>query len=218
MFSSLALHWQVCIEEAWQAYCVGSLPIGAVVVDEMGNILGKGRNRIGDKTPPENEKVVSDHRLAHAEINGLLATDFRAHEPKHCVLYTLAEPCPLCIGAIVMANLVRYQYAARDNWTGSTDLLQANDYMRSKGVKAEGPCEGIFEKAIVAWQLEYTLWVNAERAEPLLKAHEASLPESVVLSRQLHQEGTLQDMKREGKTAQDVFDELCRQVEKLNLN
>jgi tRNA(adenine34) deaminase len=213
MFSSLSSNWQVCIEQAWEGYCVGSLPIGAVVVNETGNIIAKGRNRIWDETLDENQKVIFDHRLAHAEINALLAADFRAHEPKKCILYTLAEPCPLCVGAIVMANLVRYGYAARCNWAGSTELLQASGYMRSKGVKAEGPWEGVFERAVVAWQLEYNLWINAERAEQILKANEASLPESVVIARRLHQEGILQSMKREGKTAQDVFDELCRHVE-----
>jgi tRNA(adenine34) deaminase len=214
MFNSLSFYWQTCIEQAWEGYCIGSLPIGAVVVNEVGEIIAKGRNRIWDRTPGENAQGIYNHRLAHAEINALLAADFRAYEPKKCILYTLVEPCPLCVGAIVMANLVRYNYASRCNWAGSSDLLQGNDYLRSKGVKAEGPCEGLFEKAVVAWQLEYHLWIDAERAEPLMKANEESLPQAVAGAKRLHREGKLQEMKREGKTLPGMFDELCRIVEK----
>ena len=44
-WGTLAPPWQACLEGAWQAYCAGSLPIGAVVTDAAGAILSRGRNR-----------------------------------------------------------------------------------------------------------------------------------------------------------------------------
>jgi tRNA(adenine34) deaminase len=39
MYDSLSTPWQVCVDLAWEAYCAGSLPIAAVIVDEVGNIV-----------------------------------------------------------------------------------------------------------------------------------------------------------------------------------
>lgn len=214
MFASLSPIWQVCVEQAWEAYCAGSIPISAVVVDAQGRIISVGRSRQREMTPGENCRVIYNHRLAHAEINALLAADFQVHDPGRCVLYVLAEPCPLCIGAIVMANLIEYHYASRDNWAGSTELLQATAYMRSKKVQAIGPEGGAFETTLVAWQLEYTLSLDAKRAEPVLKASETDLPRSVAAARQMHRDGVIQKMRREGKSARDMFDALYRSVEK----
>jgi tRNA(adenine34) deaminase len=46
MWDTLATPWQICIEEAWTAYCHGSLPIGAAVTDRDGRLPARGRNRI----------------------------------------------------------------------------------------------------------------------------------------------------------------------------
>ena len=214
MFASLFPIWQACVEQAWEANCAGSLPIGAVVVDAQGNIISVGRNRWREITPGENRMVIHNHGLAHAEINALLAADFQVHDPRRCVLYALVEPCPLCVGAIVMANLVKYHYASRDNWAGSTELLQATAYMRSKKVQAIGPEGGAFETALVAWQLEYHLSLAGKRAEPLLRASETNLPRSVAAARQMHRDGVIQKMRREGQSTREMFDALYRSVEK----
>jgi tRNA(adenine34) deaminase len=76
MWSTLALPWQVCIEQAWQAYCAGSIPIGACVTGSDGRVLARGRNRIFDDVSDATPHL-SMTRLAHAEVNALLALDTR---------------------------------------------------------------------------------------------------------------------------------------------
>jgi tRNA(adenine34) deaminase len=44
MWEDLSIPWKVSFEEAWEAYCSGSLPIGAVLVDSDHNIISRGRN------------------------------------------------------------------------------------------------------------------------------------------------------------------------------
>jgi tRNA(adenine34) deaminase len=67
-------------------------PFGCVVVDrETGEILAEGLNR-AERNP-----------VLHGEISALLGlTDSRAGEDPHrLVLYSTAEPCPICSGAIL---------------------------------------------------------------------------------------------------------------------
>jgi len=54
----------------WEAYLAGTIPVGAVVVDEAGEVLSQGRNRIFDEP---RDGHLGGSRLAHAEVNALLA-------------------------------------------------------------------------------------------------------------------------------------------------
>jgi hypothetical protein len=49
VWEELSEPWRACAEEAWEAYRRGSLPIGAVVTDALGNVLSRGRNRIHER-------------------------------------------------------------------------------------------------------------------------------------------------------------------------
>src|SRR2546427_509346 len=87
--------WRQVFDLMWEAYLSGTIPVGAVVVDGAGEILGRGRNRIFDATT---DSQLGHSRLAHAEINALvgLPSD-RTHE--NLTLYTALEPCHLCLSA-----------------------------------------------------------------------------------------------------------------------
>jgi tRNA(Arg) A34 adenosine deaminase TadA len=54
----------------WEAYVAGTIPVGAVIADESGRVVARGRNRIFD-SPAGGE--LGGSRLAHAEVNALLA-------------------------------------------------------------------------------------------------------------------------------------------------
>jgi tRNA(Arg) A34 adenosine deaminase TadA len=73
MWHTLALPWQTCVEEAWAAYCAGSIPIGAAITDANGQIIACGRNRIFELTAEDG--YLCGTRLAHAEVNALLKLD-----------------------------------------------------------------------------------------------------------------------------------------------
>ncbi|WP_277928870.1 tRNA adenosine(34) deaminase TadA [Luteimonas aquatica] len=95
------------------------IPVGAVLVDAAGEIVGEGWNRnIGDHDP-----------TAHAEIVALRAAGRRLgnHRLIGCTLYVTLEPCAMCAMAMVHARLARVVYAAADPKTGAAgsvfDLL-----------------------------------------------------------------------------------------------
>jgi tRNA(adenine34) deaminase len=215
MWEHLALPWQACLNEAWDAYCADCVPIGAAVVSPGGCVLATGRNRIYARRESAPE-FLAGVRMAHAEINALLALEGRAANPRECLLYTSTEPCPMCAGAILMSNLRVVCFAARDPWAGATDLYQANRYMQGKHMRVEGPHE--LEPLLFALQTEYFLGEFQRRStssdpltklDPLLASMSALHPAAVALGRALYQEGMLRQMRAEGQPARLVFERLA---------
>lgn len=92
------------------AECLGEVPVGAVVVDADGEIIGRGFN-----TP-----IGEDDPTAHAEISAIRAAA-RAlgnYRLPGCTLYVTLEPCAMCAGAIMHSRIQRVVYGARDPKTG----------------------------------------------------------------------------------------------------
>jgi tRNA(adenine34) deaminase len=101
----------VALSLAREAGEAGEAPVGCVIVDAGGRVIGCGRNR------REKEKSA----VAHAELEAIDAAckaigDWRL---SGCSLYVTLEPCPMCAGAIIMARIDKVFYGARDALTGS---------------------------------------------------------------------------------------------------
>ena len=135
--------WRTCFELAWQSYLEGSTPIAAVIVDSLNNVVATGKSAVKAEL---SEVVVSHNEIAHAEVNALLSLDNRIHDKDKASAYTLyvnIEPCPLCMGAIYMSDLNKLEYAAKDRYGGSTNLLGTTPYLSRKQTEVRGPHEGL---------------------------------------------------------------------------
>ncbi|MDD3126921.1 MAG: nucleoside deaminase [Candidatus Izemoplasmatales bacterium] len=80
-------------------------PFGAVIVNQTGAILAITSN-----------SVLADHDpTAHAEIKAIreAAQAIKSHDLSGCTLYTTAYPCPMCLGAIMWANIKNVVYGCR---------------------------------------------------------------------------------------------------------
>lgn len=99
------------LELARQAGEHGDVPVGAVVEDEAGNIIGEGRNR-------REERRSAVH---HAEIEAIeeACRARGAWRLDGCTLYVTLEPCPMCAGAVINARVPRVVYGAKEPVTGS---------------------------------------------------------------------------------------------------
>ena len=101
------------MEEAFtlaeEAAVDGEIPVGAVIVDRDGRIIGRGRNRRESGDPLGHAEIYAI-REAAAAIGG-----WRLEGTTMCV--TL-EPCAMCAGALVNARVERLVYAARDPKAG----------------------------------------------------------------------------------------------------
>jgi tRNA(adenine34) deaminase len=164
-WTELALAWQACLEEAWEAYCQGSVPIGAVVANAEGGVVSRGRNRIRAHSAPGGQ--VCNSQLAHAELNALLGLDSNPPEIHSYAVYTSVEPCPLCMGAIYMSGVRQVYFASQDAYAGSTNLLGTTPYLARKPVRAFGPFLGGLAEFTCALHVDFILRrQQTNRAEP----------------------------------------------------
>jgi tRNA(adenine34) deaminase len=207
-----SLPWQACIEQAWQAYCAGSVPIGACITDGDATVLAVGRNRMNEHvTTPQ--PFLCGNRLAHAEVNALLGLDESVVDAHTCVLYTTTEPCPLCVGALTMANIRCFRYASRDPWAGAADLVGLQHYIVHKQIRAIGPQDTRLEAVLVAINTESHLRRTGGEFPAFLQAWEADLPVGVRFGKRLFADGTLQRMQQQGLSAMAMIDELAARLE-----
>ncbi|MDF3037170.1 MAG: tadA [Paucimonas sp.] len=101
---------QQALSQAHNAWALGEVPVGAVVVKD-GQIIATGFNQpIGTHDP-----------TAHAEIMALRAAAemLGNYRLPGCELYVTLEPCSMCAGAMMHARLARVVYGAPDPKTGS---------------------------------------------------------------------------------------------------
>ena len=96
---------QLAIAEAREAERQGEVPVGAVVVRD-GRVIGRGHNRTEALDDPSAHAEILALRAAGAE-NG----DWRL---EGTTLVVTLEPCPMCIGAIILGRVERLVYGAGD--------------------------------------------------------------------------------------------------------
>ncbi len=101
---------------AREAAQAGEAPVGAVLV-RNGDVIAAARNRREADCDP----------TAHAELLALRegARKLKTRRLNDCVLYVTLEPCPMCAGAMVMANLGKCYFGAADPRQGCAESVYA---------------------------------------------------------------------------------------------
>ena len=206
MWRDVALGFQIAFRQAWEAYEVNNIPIGAAVLNAQGYVVAQGRNQCQAPGPG----LISRHQLAHAEANAILQLsemDERNHHPdiRTYTLYTTMEPCPFCFGAIVMGSIRFVKFAARDGWAGATAINDMHPYVMRKGIVVEGPFAEM-ERVQIAMQLCYETEQRPHGADILAAEWEQACPGGVTWERRLAAEGILARLAREGVTMDVVYD------------
>lgn len=94
------------LEQAQRAFEAGEVPVGAVVVDTAGEVIGAGYNC----------PIVGHDPTAHAEVQALrdAATALSNYRLDECTLFVTLEPCLMCTGAIIHARVRRVVYATAE--------------------------------------------------------------------------------------------------------
>ena len=94
-----------------RAEALGEIPVGAVLVDDEGNILGEGWNL----------SIIENDPTAHAEIVALrhAAQNIQNYRLLNTTLYVTLEPCTMCAGAILHSRIKRLVFGASDYKTGA---------------------------------------------------------------------------------------------------
>ena len=110
-------YMEKALELAREAASRGEIPVGAVVVDKDGKIIGEGFNRREELQSP----------TAHAEVLAIeqAAKTLKNRRLLDCTLYVTLEPCPMCAGAVMNAGLKRLVYGAFDDKNGACASVAA---------------------------------------------------------------------------------------------
>lgn len=93
----------------------GDVPVGAVVIDQQGQIIGRGFNT----------REALNNPLGHAEVNALndAANNIESWRLDECTLVVTLEPCTMCAGAIVQSRISRIVFGAFDEKAGAIGSL-----------------------------------------------------------------------------------------------
>ena len=122
-------------------------PFGAVITDKEGNIIAKGNNTViknGDPTE-------------HAEMNVIreACKKLGTYDLSEYILYTSCEPCPMCLSAIIWANIKEVYYACTREDAGKIGFRDDIIYEYLKGNNKElinlkqidrDECKGLFKE------------------------------------------------------------------------
>jgi tRNA(adenine34) deaminase len=126
------------LELAKEAFERGEVPVGAILLDPLGQILSSASNRMEELKDPSGHAEMLVMRNASLKLQ-----NWRLEE---CTLYVTLEPCPMCAGAILLSRVKRVVYAATDFRLGacggsSWDILKENPIDRIIEVE-KGVLEG----------------------------------------------------------------------------
>jgi tRNA(adenine34) deaminase len=103
------------LELAAKASQQGDIPVGAVVLNPAGEIVGRGHNtREVDNDPMNHAEIVAMRESANANSSWRL--------DDHTLVVTL-EPCTMCAGAAVQARIGRIVFGAFDDKAGAVGSL-----------------------------------------------------------------------------------------------
>ncbi|MCM1526409.1 MAG: nucleoside deaminase [Bacteroides sp.] len=103
-------------------------PFGSVIVLED-RIVGRGHNRV----------LLNRDATCHGEMEAIrdACRNLGTHDLSGCDLYTTAEPCPMCLGAILWANIRQVYYGCNVKDTEAIGFRDSRFYDYLAGAKGD---------------------------------------------------------------------------------
>ena len=106
---------RLALAEARLAPATGDVPVGAVVLDAIGEVVGRGRNRReADQDPTAHAEVLALREAARGRAQWRLSG---------CTLVVTLEPCTMCAGAVGLSRVDRLVFGAFDDKAGAVSSL-----------------------------------------------------------------------------------------------
>lgn len=208
MWKDLSVQWQTAFLEAWDAFRAGSIPIGAVIADEKGNIIIREHNRAR-----ENETINS--HISHAEANAIRSLDTTIYKPKTLTLYATMEPCPMCMGTAVMSNIKRLRYAARDPYCGAVHLKDTDPYIMGQNLDYS-LVGGEIEFVQLTIQSYHELgYISSGASDKVLNSFRSIDEKAVALAEKLYDEKKLDLFSEKGTDFSEVYDFILSEEDRI---
>ena len=106
---------RIALKEAELAAESGEIPVGAVVVDEEGNLLARTHNLCeANQLPTHHAEILAVESACKIKETWRLSD---------CTVYVTLEPCPMCMGAMIHARVKRIVFGAPDPRAGACGSL-----------------------------------------------------------------------------------------------
>ncbi len=118
-------YMKIAIEEARKGIHEGhGGPFGAVVVDKDGKVVGRGHNQVLKNQDP----------TCHGEVMAIrdACKNLGTFDLSGCRIYTTGDPCPMCMGAILWANIEEIFYGCTVEDTNLIGFRDGKFYELSK--------------------------------------------------------------------------------------
>ena len=130
-------YMSLALELAREAADNGEVPVGCVIADGEGRVIGRGHNLVETLADP----------TAHAEMQALTAaaSTLGGKYLQGCTLYVTVEPCIMCAGAIGWAQVGRVVWGADDPKKGYRRYSEAVFHPKTTVVRGilGGECEAL---------------------------------------------------------------------------
>jgi tRNA(adenine34) deaminase len=142
---------QLALDQARLAGRHGDVPVGAVIIDQGGNVIAAAGN----------EREIRHDPTAHAEVLALREASrrLRSWRLTGLTLVVTLEPCTMCAGALVLARVARLVFGAFDPKAGAVSSLfdvvrdpRLNHRVEVRGGILEAECSALLKNFFAARQ------------------------------------------------------------------
>lgn len=209
-YQELDMYWKRIFELEWISLCEGSKAIAALIVSSDGTIISEGRNQIG-------EEWIPNPRVSHAEVEAIRNLDIKRYpDVKTYTLYTALEPCPMCMGTMVMGGIRNIIIGTKDNHGGAMHLINHSEYLRNKNIQITWmPQEyGDVQRGFQALK-ELLYNTNIERLNRMMDDFSVYNKKGVMAAKELIQNGIFRDRKPDSYHVEEIFDRLMMLIENI---
>ncbi len=152
------------LEEAQLAEAEDEDPVGCVITDAQGVVLARAHNHINQWNDP----------TAHAEVRAIRMAIPRMGEDaaRDWTLYSTLEPCPMCLGMILVCHIGTLVWAANDEHTQTYRLSLAEMYRAAQQLVIVARPYADLEAESLALHKAY--WIARERTEGTRDSEESA--------------------------------------------
>jgi len=208
-YSELDRYWKRIFWLEWESVKETSKAIAALIVSENEGIISEGRNKIGEQTIP-------NPMVAHAEVEAIRNLDIKKYPyVKSYVLYAALEPCPMCMGTMVMGGIRKIIIGAHDDHGGAMRLIEQSRFLRGKNIQITWmPQEyGDIQRGLQAVR-ELLYNTNQDKLKRMLTDFSVYNEKGVEAARALVEKGLFAEHSPGDYTIGFIFDELAKLIEK----
>lgn len=209
-YVDLEAQWKRIFGLEWISLQEGNKAIAAVIVSEKGEIISEGRNHVFSET-------ILNPNVAHAETEAIQSLDIKKYpKVKEYTLYAALEPCPMCLGMIVMGKIRHVVIAARDTYGGAMNLISHSEFMKHKNIQVTFLQNqlGQVQRAMQTFR-EILFNEDPNRREEALRSFSELYKDGVDVAKSMVQEGYITIDRLSDLKVEEVFDEIARRLDAM---